>query len=257
MISRFFSRFSFLKYFILLSLVAGLVLSACTATGAENESIGSPTPSSISIKEPDPSPTAEVDENPDGDWLEYTHHVTGLRFLYPADWFGPEVYETEGSLRIEIGSDQVYPYGTSREEQITTTPDSYYILIQYVENTIGRSWDDFIDSGWIDTYLALKELEDNQFILTPRLIATRIGEVSLGDYSGLMYLATLPDSAQTERAYAREVVLFDSELNWLRISATPSMVQIEDTEKWKNDFARVDQAFLEIFLTTLESIEIK
>ena len=241
---------------ITIGIIVLLLISGCAApTPVETESPVSPTIADDPTEEPEPTP--EPTENPFGDWLEYQNEDYGFRFLYPIDWYGPEVSDTDGFLRIEVGSDQVYPYGTSREEQITSIPDSYYVLIQYVENRENRTWDDFIASGWIDTHLALLDKEDGQFILTPRLVATRIGEVSLGDFSGLMYLATVPDNAQTERAYAREVVLFDSALNWLRISATPSMVQIADAENWKNDYARVDTANLEVFLTLLNSIEIE
>lgn len=241
---------------MLIGLMLITVSSACNAPApADGEVQISAPPEDIVVDEP--APTPEATENPFGDWMEYKNEDVGFRFLYPADWFGPEVSASEGSLRIEIGSDIVYPYGTSREEQITSIPDSYYILIQYIENTTERSWEDYTSSGWIDTYLALQEMEDGQFTLTPRSVATRIGEVTLGDFSGLMYLATIPDSAQTERVYLREAMLFDSELNWLRISATPNMVQIADPEKWKNDYARVDTAHLETFLTLLNSIEIE
>ncbi len=241
---------------ILIGITCLALFSGCAApTPLESESPTSAPTQDTQVEEPDPSPEPTV--NPYGDWMEYVNEDYGLRFLYPASWFGPEVYESEGSLRIEVASDQVYPYGTSREDQITTIPDSYYVLIQYNENRDGRTWDDFISSGWIDTYLGLQEKGDGQFVLTPRSVSTRIGEVNLGDFSGLMYLVTLPDNAQTERVYMREVVLFDSELNWLRISASPNMVQIADPEKWKNDYARVDTAHLELFLTLLNSIEIE
>jgi hypothetical protein len=241
---------------VLIGITLLVVMTSCTAPPAvETESPVSPTTTEPSTEEP--AATPEPTENPYGDWLEYKNPDYGFRFLYPDDWFGPDISDTDGFLRVEVGSDQVYPYGTSREDQITTDPDSYYVLIQYVENREGRTWDDYLSSGWIDTYLALQEKGDGQFILTPRLVATRIGEVSLGDFSGLMYLATIPDNAQTERAYTREVVLFDSELNWLRITAFPNNVQIADLEKWKNDYARVDTANLEIFLTLLNSIEIE
>lgn len=239
---------------ILITITSLVILSSCAAP-VETAIPTSQLADIVPTKEPTPIP--EPTENPYGDWLEYRNEDYGFRFLYPAAWFGPEVHDTDGFLRIEVGSDQVYPYGTSREEQITTTPDSYYVLIQYVENRENRTWDDFINSGWIDAYLELSEKQDGGFILTPRLVATRIGEVNLGEFSGLMYLATIPDNAQTERAYMREVVLFDSELNWLRISASPNMVQIADPEKWKNDYARVDTVYLETFLTLLNSIVIE
>lgn len=245
------------KYFSILIGISLLALASGCASPTPVETVSQASPTAADIPTEEPTPLPEPTENPFGDWLEYRNGEYGFRFLYPADWFGPEVYESDGSLRIEVGSDQVYPYGTSREDQITSVPDSYYILIQYVENREGRTWDDYTSSGWIDTYLELLDKEDGHFILTPRLVATRIGEVNLGDFSGLMYLATIPDNAQTERAYTREVVLFDSELNWLRISAMPNLVQIADVSQWKNDYARVDTANLETFLTLLESIEIE
>ena len=244
------------SFVALIGIAILLLVSSCAAPQpVETDPPVNPTTEVVPTEEPAAPP--EPTQNPFGDWMEYVNEDYGFRFLYPASWFGPEVTDTDGFLRIEVGSDQVYPYGTSREDQITTLPDSFYVLIQYVENRENRSWDDFIASGWIDTYLALQEKEDGQFILTPRLVATRIGAVNLGDFSGLMYLATIPDNAGTERAYSREVVLFDSELNWLRISAQPNNVQIADPEKWKNDYARVDTANLETFLTLLNSIEIE
>ncbi len=246
----------FKHFSILIGITLLLLASSCAApTPVETETPVNPTMVDVPTEEPTPTPAPT--ENPYGDWLEYKNEDYGFRFLYPASWYGPEVYEADGSLRIEVGSDQVYSYGTSREDQVTSIPDSYYILIQYVENREARTWDDFLNSGWIDTYLELLDKEDGYFILTPRLVATRIGEVNLGDFSGLTYLATIPDNAQTERAYSREVVLFDNELNWLRISASPNLVQITDPEHWKNDYARVDTANLEVFLTLLESIEIE
>lgn len=245
-----------IKMISILAVVLILALTAGCGTPSVSET-ASPSPTTAVIPTETTEPTPEPTENPLGDWMEYRNADYGFSFLYPADWFGPEISDSDGFLRIEVGSDQVYPYGTSREDQITTIPDSYYVLIQYVENREDRSRDDFTASGWIDTYLALQEKTDGQFILTPRVVATRIGEVNLGDFSGLMYLSTIPDNAQTERAYAREVVLFDSELNWLRISATPNLVQVSDPEEWKNDYARVDTSYLETFLTLLNSIEIE
>ena len=167
------------------------------------------------------------------------------------------MYESEGSLRLEVGSDVVYPYGTSREDQITTVPDSYYITIQYFENIQGRTWDDFISSGWIDSYLELLRMEDGEFFTTARSLVIRVREFSLGDFQGLEYIATLSDTAQTERGYLREIMAFDENLNWLRITGSPNLVVITDPENWKDDFSRVDLANLDIFTTLAESIEIR
>jgi len=250
------TRYSALKFIFLAGLLFALVLRACSAAGPEiqDEVLLAP---SATLKEPDSTPTPEATENSFGDWLEYTNEGLGFRYLYPSSWYGPDVYESEGSLRLEVGSDVVYPYGTSREDQVNTVPNSYYITIQYFENIQGRTWDDFINSGWIDTYLGLLELEDGESITTARSLTIRVREVSLGDFQGLEYIATLSDTAQTERGYMREIMAFDEDLNWLRITGFPNLVEITDPENWKDDYRRVDQANLETFRTLVESISIK
>ena len=250
------SRYSLINLILLASIISGLVLSACSAAGTEIQEEAPPAPSAT-LKEPDSTPTPEATENPFGDWLEYTNEGLGFRYLYPSSWYGPDAYESEGSLRLEVGSDVVYPYGTSREDQVNTVPDSYYITIQYFENIQGRTWDDFINSGWIDTYLGLLELEDGESITTARSLTIRVRDISLGDFQGLEYIATLSDTAQTERGYMREIMAFDKNLNWLRITGSPNLVEITDPENWKDDYRRVDQANLEKFRTLVESISIK
>jgi len=250
------TRYSSLKFTFLAVLLMALVLSACSAAGQEIQDEAPPAPSATLIK-PDPSPTPEATQNPFGDWMEYTNEGLGFRYLYPSSWYGPDAYELEGSLRLVVGSDVVYPYGTSRETQVTTVPDSYYITIQYFENIQGRDWDDFISSGWIDSYLELQNMENGESISTARSLFIRVREVSLGDFQGLEYIATLSDTAQTERGYMREIMAFDEDLNWLRITGFPNLVEITDPENWKDDYSRVDQANLETFTTLAESIEIR
>ena len=248
-------RFSTLKTILLVCLTAGLVLSGCAPAAPATPDAVMPT--STTEKLPDPTSAPVATENPNGDWSEYINETVGFSFLYPTGWYGPEVYETEGALRIEVGSDQVYPYGTDRTEQITTIPDSYYVLIEYNPNTTGRTWDDFVSSGWIDAYLGLQEMEDGGSISTARSLVIRVKEVSLGDFQGLEYIATLSETAQTERFYARAIVAFDEEMNWLRITAFPNMVQIADQDNWKADYSRVDLDNLDTFTKLVESIVIE
>jgi hypothetical protein len=250
-------KYSPLKFAILASLMTGLVLSACSAAAPDNSDEQSPLPTKTIQEMPDPTPSPEVTQNPFGDWTEYTNEGFGFRYLYPSTWYGPEVYESEGSLRLEVGSDLVYPYGTDRTEQITSIPDSYYITIQYFENIEGRTWDDYINSGWITSYLELLEMQDGESVTTARSLTIRVRELSVGDFQGLEYIATLSDTAQTERVYLREIMAFDQELNWLRVTGFPNMVEIADPENWKVDYQRVDQANLEIFHTLAESVIIK
>ncbi len=243
-----------IKFFILICLIAGLALSACS--GAAPESTEEPIPTSTVQEMPDPTPSPGATENPHGDWMEYINDTVGFRYLYPAAWYGPEVYESEGSIRLEVSSDVVYPYGTDRTEQITTVPDSYSITIQYFENIEGKTWDDFLNSGWIDAYLGLLELENGGSITTIRSLTIRVKKITLGEFQGLEYIGTLSETAQTERVYLREIMAFDEDLNWLRITGSPNMVVITDPENWKDDYSRVDLANLDIFTTLAESIEI-
>ena len=204
-----------------------------------------------------PSPTQENGESSPGEWTDYYNETLQFSFSYPTAWYGPDVYETEGSLRQVVGSDVVYPYGTDRTEQVTTIPDSYYITIQYFKNTQGRTWDDFIASGWITTYLELFDLADGESVTTPRSLTIRVREISLGNFQGLEYIATLSDTAETERVYIREIMVFDEELNWLRVTGSPNLVEVTDPENWKDDFRRVDLSNLEIFTRLVESIIIE
>jgi len=249
------NKYSLFSFFILAVLIAGLVLSACSATVLESTEEHIPTSTVLEL--PDPTPSPEATENPFGDWMEYNNETIGFRYLYPSSWYGPDAHETEGSLRLVVGSDVVYPYGTSREDQVTTVPDSYYITIQYFENIEGRTWDDFINSGWIDAYLGLLELENGASITTLRSLTIRVKEITLGDFQGLEYISTLSETAQTERVYLREIMAFDDDLNWLRITGSPNQVVIMDPDNWKDDFSRVDLANLDIFTTLAESIEMK
>ena len=228
------------------------IITGCSPAPPEEDLNQDPLPQPAVTKETMPPP--EPTENPFGDWMEYTNESIQFRFLYPSDWYGPEVDQQEGSLRVEVGSDVVYPYGTDRTEQITTIPDSYSITIIYFENTTGRTWDDFVNNGWIDIYLGLLDLQDGESITTLRSLSIREREVSLGNFTGLEYIVTLSDTAQTEIGYIREVMAFDEELNWLRVIGSPQMVEIADESKWKDDYIRVDQAYLDIFRTLVESI---
>jgi hypothetical protein len=251
------------KHIIIGLLFIGIFLTGCFPQSQNNDPAiqeSPPVPSEISPVEPTenkPTPQEEVAEDSSGDWMEYYSDTFHFKFSYPASWYGPDVYEAEGSLRLEVGSDLVYPYGTDRTEQVTTIPDSYYITIQYFENIQGRTWDDFIASGWITAYLELLDLPDGEAVTTPRSLTIRVREVTLGDFQGLEYIATLSETAQTERVYLREIMAFDGDLNWLRVTGSPHMVQITDPENWKNDYRRVDEDNLEIFSRLAESIVIQ
>lgn len=248
------SKFQGSIVYTLLGLTA-LAMSACS-TGAVSNTSTDTVPSPL----PPQTEVAAATETPSdvmSGWKEYQNPAAGLSFQYPEDWFGPEVYEVDSDLRIEIGSDVVYPYGTGRELQIYDQTDSYYIVIEYRPNTEGESMDDYEASTWISPVLDIMALSDGMTIETARSLVIRQREVTIGQFKGVEYIATLSDTAQTERTYSRQLFLMDDNLNILMISGIPNNVQVGDPQNWKLDFQRVDESYLDIFYQVLESIVIE
>ena len=235
-------------------LIVALVISGCSSTPQT-----SPPATPVPTTQIEPAPavstlTPEAAPDPVSPWTEYEYEAFHFNFSYPTDWFGPDVYEADGSLRIAIGSDVVYPYGTNREDQISTIPDAYYITIQYNQNQSNLTWDDLVNSGWITTYLELQDLEPGATSSTIRSLAIKVRDINLGDFKGVEYIFTLPDTAQTERVYGREIVAFDENLNMLRIMGSPNLVTINNESNWKTDYQRVDESYQEIFRFIADSI---
>jgi hypothetical protein len=84
----------------------------------------------------------------------YTNSAFGLGFQFPSGWFGPEEYISDHTLRVEMGSDKVYPYGTDPAERIYELRNSYNIVIQYSKNDQ--------NTYWKDTYQSLLNLKDGE-----------------------------------------------------------------------------------------------
>jgi hypothetical protein len=201
-------------------------------------------------------PTDSPDDVSSG-WQTYDNPAFGISFQFPSSWYGPDEYIVEDDIRLEIGSDVVYPYGTSREEQIYTLPDSYYILIEYRPNTDNLTMDDYKNSSWISPPLGMFDLADGETRSTARSLEIKVRNLEIGRFKGVEYIATLSDTAQTERAYSRQVFLMDEQLNILMISASPNNVEVADPANWKADFQRIDESNLETFHHVIESIVIE
>jgi hypothetical protein len=245
----------------LLVLVAAVLLvgAGCAPTAPEQAVVSEtteplPPTSEVAPSEAAPAPTSPAAEDPAGQWTEYQNENFQFRFAYPSDWFGPDVYESDGSLRLAVGSDVVYPYGTSREDQINTLPDAYFITIQYNQNQSNLTWDDYVNSGWITSYLELRDLGEGESYSTARSLSIKVRDITLGRFQGLEYIFTLPDTAQTERVYGRQIVAFDQDLNMLQIMGQPNLVTISDESSWKTDYQRVDESYQEVFRSLAESI---
>ena len=247
----------------------GVILAAVLACSSpinliQNFSVSTPTPVATepAIVEPAPSATAnppdqESPDEADAGWTRFQDDSFGLTFIYPSDWNGPEVNRFNGGIGVEVGSDTVYPFGTGLEDRNYTVTDAYFISISYIENTEGWEWDEFVEnSPWIETYTGLLDLEDGESITTPRSLTIRQGLVQVGDFSGLEYIATLSETAQTEIVYAREIQMFDEDLNYIRVTGNPNNVEIRADEDWRAAYQRVDAEHNEIFNRLVESLAI-
>lgn len=246
--------------FLCLAVVLAASL-ACSSLTLDTEPTPLPTPTHEPATAVGPMPTEDIEITPTDDsiggWTSFEDDTFGLSFSYPADWNGPEVNRYDSGIGVEVGSDTVYPFGTGLEDRNYTVPDAYFISVSYTQNTQGWDWDELIqNSPWMETYTELLELEDGEAITTPRSLTTRVGEVQVGSFSGLEYTSTLSETAQTEIFYAREVLLFDQDLNYIRVSGGPNNVQIGSDEDWRAAYQRVDAEHNEIFDRLVDSLSV-
>ncbi len=176
----------------------------------------------------------------------------------PAGWYGPDIYEWDQGVRLAVGSDKVYPYGTDPADQTYTLKDSYYVVVQYTRNASNLSLEQFRENQpWIKNYLSLLDVKDGQSLSGPRDLVTRIRPLKLGRFEGLEYVSTLSPTAQTDLAYIRQAVLLDEKLNALTVMGTPNNVEVIDKAKWQDAYRRVDEANAATFHRILESIAIQ
>ena len=172
----------------------------------------------------------------------------GFGFQYPSSWFGPEEYVSDDTLRVEVGSDKVYPYGEP-PEQPSEVKNSYNVVIQYTKNNQNQYW--------TDTYQSLVNLKDGEFFSDGRSLVIRVGPLQLGRFEGIEYISTLSDTAQTEPVYTRNVILMDDQSNLLTVMGQPINVEVSDGAKWRDVYRMIDEANLVIFHDIVESITVE
>ena len=200
----------------------------------------------------------EATVDPFADWQSYTNENFRIKIKYPSTWFGPDVYEVDNEIRLAIGSDKVYPYGTDRTEQIYQVINSYYITIRYQENPGYASLDEYSEAQlWLSTYLSMLNMEDGKSTSNSRAIDIKVRNVELGKFSGLEYITTLSETAQTEPVFIRQLILFDEQLNALMIMGSPNNVEIPINGNWREAYQSVDRENLEILYKVLELIVIE
>lgn len=239
-----------------LALLVVLIVTACApqATAAPTASPAATSPSApaataAATEAPVDVPTEAPTSAPADAWQTYSNPNFGFSFRYPAGWFGPEVYISDNTLRAEIGSDVVYPYGTGLEERQYFLTDSYYIVLQYTKN----STNDF----WKETYQKLETMQDGESRSDARSMLIRERALTLGRFHGFEYISTLSESAQTEPVYTRSVILIDDQSNLLTAMGSPNNVTPRAGNDWRAAYQAVDEANREVFARVIESIKIE
>lgn len=183
------------------------------------------------------------------DWKSYKNDAFGLSFQYPSNWFGPDEYISDQDLRIEVGSDVVYPYGTGLESRVYELKNSYYVTIQYSQNSQNEYWK--------ETYQSLINLKDGESLSDARSLITKVRQLNLGSFEGIEYISTLSETAQTEHVYSRQVILFDNHSNLITLMGSPNNVEIIETTDWRKAYQMVDEANQDLFHRIVESITVK
>lgn len=204
-----------------------------------------------------PTAAPEATTDPYRGWSTYLHPATGLSLRYPTGWFGPEVYEFDGGVRIEVGSDTVYPYGTGLDERQPGAPNAYNIVIQYTLNPSGWALEQYrAEQPWLNDSLAVIELQDGESISTARSVTQRVRGLTVGRYDGVEYTTTLAEGAQTERYFTRSAFLMDEALNVITVIGQPVNVEVADPSTWREVFAALDAGQEATFRAVVDSIQV-
>lgn len=197
-----------------------------------------------------PTASSTATTAPSPELRPYYNDMMGLSFQYPSNWFGPDEYISDQTLRVEVGSDKVYPYGTGLEERIYEQRNSYYVVIQFSRNDQTQYWKDIYQS-----LLTLKDGEE--WSTDGHGVMIRVGELTIREFSGIEFISTLPIEAQTEPVYSRHILLFDGQSNLLSIMGTPNNVDFSIAENWRDAYRMVDEANIEVFHQIARSVSIK
>jgi hypothetical protein len=179
----------------------------------------------------------------------YTNSAFGLRFQFPFNWFGPVEYISDQTLRVEIGSDIVYPYGEP-PEQPSDVKNSYSVIIQYTKNNQNPTLK--------DTYQSLMSLKDGESLSGPRSLIIRVRQFDIGRFKGFEFIYTLPETAQTDHYYGREVLLINEKTNdTLTVMGQPNNVEVSNGTEWRGVYRTIDEANLAFFHEIVESLTIE
>ena len=179
----------------------------------------------------------------------YANSGFGFGFQFPSSWFGPEEYISDPILRVEVGSDKVYPYGTDPAERTYDLKNSYNVVIQVSKNDQNQVWK--------DTYQTLVNLKDGESVSDARSLTIRVRQFSLGGFEGIEYISTLSETAQTEAVYARQAILVNPLTNdVITVMGQPINVEVSGGANWRDVYQSIDEANLVVFREMVESITV-
>jgi hypothetical protein len=222
-------------------LIVSLSLAACspqTVTPTATTEIPLPALTTVAVT---PEVTSTTEQT-------YTSTDFGLSFTFPRDWYGPDEYVSGDSLRVAVGSDVVYPYGTDRTEQKPTRSNSYQIVLQFNRNDTGTTWQTTIDT--------LAGLQDGQSSSDMRSKLIRVSAVDLDGYHGYEYIVTLADTASTEPVYSRVILLRDDQGHLLNLMGSPNNVEIPLGQGWSELYQQIDTENQPIFTALFDSLSL-
>jgi hypothetical protein len=238
-----------MKKTITLFLLMMLTINACTPSATVTLVSLPTTEATVSVETQTPTTVLPIEKDQSATWKLYTNNTFGFGFQYASNWFGPSEDISDGTLRVEVGSDKVYPYGEP-PEQPSDVKNSYNVVIQYTKNNQ--------NSYWKDTYQPLQNLKDGESLSGARSLIIRVRQLNVGRFKGFEYISTLSETAQTDHVYAREVVLFDEQTNdLLTIMGQPNNVEVSNGTNWRDVYQMIDEANLSFFRKIVESLIIK
>jgi len=234
------------KTLILSLFMMVLIINACTPRATATSA---PLPSltlTTGMETQTPIPVTPTEVNPSAAKKLYANDLFGLSFQYPSSWYGLSEFVSDRSLRVEVGSDVVYPYG-ERPEQGSSIKNSYSIVIQYTKNNQNPYWK--------DTYQTLLNFRDGESLSGAGSLLIRVSQLNIGRLQGFEYITTLSETAQTDYFYTRSIMVFDEQTNdLLTIMGQPHNVELNNGEEWREVYRTIDEANLTFFQKLVESM---
>lgn len=200
-------------------------------------------------------PTIAITTTPQ--FKTYSNQNFGLSFSYPSDFYGPDVYESDSSLRLEIGTDVVAPYGSDRQTLNPQKKNSYYITITYTKNSNELNKDDYTaNNPWLKELLAITSLNDGEEMYDLRSKKIKVRNITNSGFTGAEFISTLSETAQTEMTYSRNVLLLNDNYDSIRIMGTPVNVEVPEDSDWMTEYKKLDEMYLNDFRSIIDSIKL-